>query len=566
MQRNKLVVFAALVLVLVVLAACGNGAAPGTDGNGGGGTTAAVTPEGATEIEDILASVEGVGLDPYIEGELTVMMWGRGGHEFLRDVGRFDMDPADINSRYGAAVTAAARVFNEMFPNVIINVVNTPGPTVDGAVWIQQRENFFIEHGIHADIFMVDDLGGEVDRGMVADLTIFQDDVVFQSYNPTIMRMMNFHGRQFGVPVFIIPWGIFVNRALAETHNIDVPSPHWDWNEYVRFVSNSQQDVFYGSTGINWPLMDTGTRDFHYLLLNRGPDDPFVRFDTEPMRTMLTLAPAMVPHAIWTQNYLGNVSQEFLDDHGGWGWRMFSEGSLLSFYHEPWQLSIAASPEYPWAVQSPDWDIFPRPSTNYVGNHLGTVLDPMAIRNFAMDDGDPALSEEEYLRLRLAWEFVRFYTADPRSWQARSDFMYGPYNLRALDEGFPFVTGQMFYDLMDIWFQAPEREAFRDANRFPGFHQVMMLWEQGQFWGLWHNAFPWYYEFEGSRQSIPWEWGSKWSTDVTGAFESDPNWLDMAFARLPEWEAITNQRWVDRFQLLYESIAHFYPEQTRPGS
>ena len=556
---SKLLCLALVLVAVLLISACG-----GNDESSGTGTGTGTGTGGTTDPVTDYRVQGGTGLDPMVEGELTVMMWGRGGTEFLRDVGRANLDPAEINSRYGAAITAAARVFNEMFPNVVINVFNTPGPTYNDAVWIQQRENFFIEHGIHADIFMVEDLAGEVDRGMVADLSIFQDDPIFQLYNPTLMRMMNFHGRQFGVPVFVVPWGVWVNRALAESNNIDVPNPDWTWDEYVRFVSNSRQNVFYGSTGINWPLMDTATRDFHYLLLNRGPNDPFVRFNTEATRQVLTLAPAMVPHAIWTQNYLGNVSQEFLDDHGGWGWRFFSEGSLLTHYHDPWQLSIAASPTYPWAVQSPDWDIFPRPSTDQVGNHLGTVLDPMAIRNFAMDDGDPELNEEEYLRLRLAWEFVRFYTADIRSWQARSDFVYGAYDLVALDEGFPFVTGPLFYDMMDVWFQAPERQAFANESRFPGFHLVMNLWEQGEFWGLWHNAYPWFFEFEGSRRSIPWEWGYKWSTDVTGAFESDPNWLDMAFARLPEWESVTNQRWVERFELLENSIAQFYPVQTRP--
>ena len=60
-------------------------------------------------------------------------------------------------------------------------------------------------------------------------------------------------------------------------------------------------------------------------------------------------------------------------------------------------------------IQSGDWDIYPRPSTDYRGNNVGIVIDPMALHNYAMDDGDPALSDEEKAKMDLAYAFGSYW-------------------------------------------------------------------------------------------------------------------------------------------------------------
>jgi len=76
---------------------------------------------------------------------------------------------------------------------------------------------------------------------------------------------------------------------------------------------------------------------------------------------------------------------------------------------------------------------------------------------------------------------------------------------------------------------------------------------------------PWYYEFEGARRAITYEWNRKYSADVTGAGEADPNWLDMVLARLPEWDVAFNQRFNDAWAAFHVAMNRFYPEQVRGG-
>lgn len=409
-------------------------------------------------------------------GEVNVFMWyGRG--TFLRDVGRVYIPAHELMGQNEAAVAASARAFNQLYPNIVINVyARSGGPDAYDIPWAQYRENFRMEFGHFPCIFATMNIIEDINLGVAADLTIFQDDPMFQAFNPEIMAMMNVGGRQFGIPQYLIPWGVFVNRSLAEAQNIDVPSPQWTIEEYMRFISHSSPNEFYGAMSPPWMFVDSGTQDYFYLMANRGPNDPFVRLNSQPMRNLLAMMPSAIPHSVWPQNSMGNVAAEFMDDNWWWGFRFFQAGRLLALEGDPWMMGDLAhpDPEHWGAAMMSDWDIFPRPATNYQPNHVGMVLDPFAIYNFAMLDGNPELSEYEYHRLAVAWEFLKFMVGDTRAWEARSTQMFNDGDTLgfASNDSFPVVTGQAFYDQMELWYIGG-RERFRDPVRMPGFQYVL---------------------------------------------------------------------------------------------
>jgi hypothetical protein len=207
----------------------------------------------------------------------------------------------------------------------------------------------------------------------------------------------------------------------------------------------------------------------------------------------------------------------------------------------------------------PDWDYFPRPSTDWVGNHVGTNIVPMAIRNMAtFVDGLPIFGMDEYNQLRLAYEFLRFYTLDIRCWRAVSEFTWGPESHSALDYSFPFVQGQLYRDKLDIYFDAVQRSAFADVHAFPGFNYIMSLWQEGHHWGLWINTFPLFLTEGGASRRIDREWQERGGTTTTrgsvGASFVDPNWLAQMQVHLPLWDELFNERWGRRFDEILHSI------------
>lgn len=546
---KKILATSLLLGTFAVLTACAGGTAPAGD------------PSALIGTDDIFD------LPNDTVGEITVMMWSGSG-QFLTDVGRRNFADDEITAQNDAALIATARAFNRIFPNIQVNIHNRiGGPEGDGISWDQYRQNFAMEFGHYPDLFAVHNLVDDVMRGIVADLSIFADDPMVQAFNPAVLELMTIEGRLFALPQYLLPWGVFVNKSLAEARNLDVPSPQWTLDEFVRFVSNSAPNEFYGLMSPPWDFVDSGTLDFHYQLMNRQEGEPFVRLNSDATRNLLAQMPAVLPHAVWAQNTAGLVDSAFMDDNWWWGHRFFQQGRLLVAPGDPWMMGDLAMPGTDGTATMAQWDIFPRPSTPYVGNHVGVVSDPMAIFNFAMNDGDPALSEEEYQQLLIAWTFLQFKTGDTRAWEERSTQLYavdGGYRVAANDS-FPFVTGQAFYDQMELWFRGG-RERFADPHLMPGFHYVLELWEQGAFVPFSDKSVPWHFEFEGTSRMITFEWANKWSADVAGVGEADPGWLDMVFSRLPDWDTEINQRFADAYVALADAVARFYPPQTRPSA
>ena len=152
------------------------------------------------------------GLDADVTGELDIMLWS-GDNSYTEDVGHLDIPAEELVSQNVAAAYAVAKAFNEVYPDVKINIYAKQGGPDDNEVpWAQELENFRAERGKYPDIYASTDLIGDIQKGMVADLSIFEDDPLYQSFNDSIMGMMNYYGFQAGIPQFVQPWGVYVNR------------------------------------------------------------------------------------------------------------------------------------------------------------------------------------------------------------------------------------------------------------------------------------------------------------------------------------------------------------------
>jgi ABC-type glycerol-3-phosphate transport system substrate-binding protein len=502
-----------------------------------------------------------VGIPADTAGEITVMLWSGDG-SFLRDVGNTEFAPEELTGQNQATVHAVAREFNKLYPNIKINVfAKTGGPDDEQGNWAQHRENFRAEHGINPDLFASTDLPGDIQRGMVSDLSVFADDPIYQSFNPAIMRLMNFDGFQAGLPQYILPWGVYVNRSLAEEHNLDIPSPDWTIDDYTDFVSQADMENFFGAMDAPISFLGTGTSALSYAMLNND-GTTFVRLDSDEILSLLEYIPIWAKYAVWPQNDIGNIPAEVMDANWWWGFKFFIENRLLTLDGDPWMMADAAHPdEAHWGrAKVRDWDVFPRPSTPYKPNTVGVVLDPFAIRNYAMDDGDPEMSDEEFKKLQIAYTFAAFWLGDTRAWRARADQMFldGEVLKTAINASFPVTTGELFDEQMEVWFTPPSHQRFADENLMPGFHKVIEIWRAGQFWDISDKSFPLFHDFEGARRHNLHEFNSMWNTDIAGARRTDPNWLDNVKARLPEWNRLSNERFVESVAALEAALGEFY--------
>lgn len=504
-------------------------------------------------------SYEGVATD--VSGEIGIMLWSGSG-TYYEDIGHQELSSEDLPAQNDAATYAVAKAFNEIYPNVKINVLAIAGGPLDGGrIWSQELINYEAEYGHFPGIWATTDLPGDISKGIVADLSEFSDDPLYQSMNPDIMEMMNYHGFQGGLPQYILPWGIYVNRELAQDKNLDVPEPDWDIDEYTDFQQNSEENVYYGSMDTPLRIIETGVTTITQQMKNYNGTGDFVDLNSNEVRDLLPYIEEWDQHSVWG----ASPSQEFMDANWSWSYKFFLESKLLTLEGDPWMMGDCATPDEDWwaACKSSDWDIYPRPSTDYQDNTVGIVLDPMSVYNYCLDDGNIACTEEENQKIKLAYTLASFWVADTRSWQARVDQEFidveSGLTSSSLNDSFPITTGETFEEQMQIWYTPVKHQRFKDESLMPGFHKVLDIYEAGQFWDVSDKAYPYFYSVEGTRRQNLHEWKNYWNPDVNGGVEKgDANFIDTIIGNLGEWSELANERFAESYADMEEGLVRYY--------
>lgn len=520
-------------------------------------------------------------LDTTITGEVSVMLWSGDG-TYVEDIGSKTLTPEQLTGQNQATVYAVAKAFKSVYPNVKVNVyAKSAGPNDGGVSWDQEMENFKNEHGTYPSLWASTNLVADVKKGIVADLTQFKDDPLYKTFNPSVMQLMNYYGMQAGLPQFLQPWGIYINKALAENNNIDVPDPDWNIDEYTDFITSADGETFWGDMDVPTSIIFTGTKTLAQQLSKKaapstglfggmfGGSGDFLDLNSAEVRALVPYISEWSEAAVWPQNDLGNVSVDILNANWWWSHKMFMENALLTNSGDPWMMGDGANPTpgHWGAIHSDDWDIYPRPSTPYQPNTVGVVLDPFAVYNACLVDGNQECSEAESTQLQLNYTFASFWTADTRAWQARADQMFkdGDVLKSAMNDSFPFVTGQAFKDQMGIWYRPAIHQRFADPVKMPGFQEVLRIWEKGQFWDISDKAYPWTATINGVAENNLHEWSNMWDpkvltgqADATAPRRTDPDYTSTVLSKLSEFNTKINNRFNVSVKELQDALVEFY--------
>jgi maltose-binding protein MalE len=500
-----------------------------------------------------------------LEGELTVMMWSGDG-SYIEDIGHKTLSAEELFGQNQAAAYAVARAFNQIYPNVKINVYAKQGdPNGEGLTWNQHIENFKNEYGHYPSVYAAMDLPGDVSRGMVADLSRFKDDAYYKSFNKSVMSMMNYYGFQAGLPQFLQPWGVYVNKSLADEHNIEVPDPDWTIEEYTEFVLSADAKTFWGAMDTPLSFIKTGVSTYVKSLFNYDGTGDYVNVNSDEIKDLLDYYIQWTDNSIWTSWDKGEVTEEEMISMGSWwSFNYFKNGYTLTLDGDPWMMGDLAHPDktHELAATFDDWDIYPRPSTDYAANTVGVVLDPMAVHNFCIDDGNPECTEEENKQIELGYKFMSFWVGDTRAWKARAEqqFQDGLVLKTSLNDSLPLVTGKAFDEQMEIWYSVPTHQRFKDANKMPGWQKVLDIWEKGQIWDVSDKAYPWRTTDENGAQVVnALEFENMWSPDyVNGVARFEEAWKGTVLTLLPTWNETINARFEKSFNELKYALKEFY--------
>ena len=497
------------------------------------------------------------GLASDTTADISIMTWS-GDSKYYEDIGGMDLSTDKLTSQNVAQVYAVAKQFKKLYPNIKINLwAKTGDPDQPGTPkWEQEMTSFKAKYGKYPDIWASTSVTNDIKKGLAADLSVFSDDETYKAYNENLMSNLNYYGFQGGLPSFSIPWGIWVNKALAESKNINVPDPDWTIDEYTRFFTKSDNTSFWGDKSTPVNIINMGTTTINKQIKEKGTVD----LDSDEVKSLLSYIPKWAASTIDVAEGAGTLSKDIKIESKTYSWYYFCNNRCLTNITDPWYLTAGAdesAKESESYIDSKDWDIYPFPSTDYCGNTIKVVMDPICIHNYAADDGNKEWNDDEKAKLKATYTFATYWTASTEAKQAIFDQKWTDNGAEksAAGDSFPVVTGDTYKKQMDIWNNLPAHKTYKDKE---GWKEILKLWENNESWDYIDKCWTSKITEKGETTDVLHEWNNMWNEEVAGAWMTDKDWGDKVKARLSDWNTTINKRIETATKQLQDKLVENY--------
>ena len=548
---KKLFALIMSLFMVLTLVACNNETPPDPNPNLPGGNENQQTTDA-----DLFK-----GLDFNMSASLDVMVWSGDG-KYYEDIGHQTLEPANITGQNVAALYAVAKEFNKLFPNVKINLYSKANdPDGGGVTWAEELKAFNEEHQKYPDVWASNNVARDITNGLALDLKEFSETVYYKRMNESLLNLTNYYGFQGGLPQYILPWGVYVNRELAENNNIKTPDPDWSWAQYTNFVAAAKPaNGVYGSWDSGMQLVRWATVEEQ--IQNDSVENGYIDINTTVFKNAIKMLPKQATTSVQSLYGLGELTADDMVEIGNWwGYQAFADGDLLTYYGDPWMLgtsNIEGTTNY---VTSGDWDIYPAPSIDGE-NFVSAVLDPVCVYNYYGKNSNP--TENQRKKALLAYSFAAFWTSDTRSWQARVDQQYNSGNgvlASSLNDSFPITTGDYFKEQMQLWYATPGHAAYKDTEKFPGFAYVCELWDEGHIRAASDKAYPLsYIDSTGTTIDCLAYLTQFGNPDYVGnvTLSDGDTWVNTYIAGIEEWNTKMNGYFNEAFLLVRNALKEYY--------
>ncbi|MBR3645531.1 MAG: hypothetical protein IKN54_03865, partial [Lachnospiraceae bacterium] len=314
-------------------------------------------------------------------------------------------------------------------------------------------------------------------------------------------------------------------------------------------------------------FINTGTKTINAMISdpNRKPGDPFVDLTTDAVKDLLDYIPIWAEDSFNAQLGLQNIPQEIAEEGGYWSWNYFCNGRLLTDDTDPWMMASAADPDAyqgGGTVQAEDWDIYPRPATDECDTTVGLVIDPICLHNYAIDDKKNEWSKEEQEKLAVTYLFASYWTASTEAKRAIAEQKYksGRSYKSAANDSFPVVADKDTYnEQMDIWYSIPIHKRYADAEKMPGFQEVVKIFgDPERTWDYSDKCFPCTVTENGETKECLFEWNHSWDGEIAGSYQTEPNWANDVKSRLSDWNQLANERFAKADEQLRDALKEYY--------
>lgn len=510
-------------------------------------------------------------IDQDTEGEVSVMVWSGDGQYYEdignpnSDAGKKLSDPKNIVASNVAQVYAVAQEFHKAYPNIKINLWSKEGDPdqYKTASWDQEMENFKAKYKKYPDIWASTNVPNDIESGLAADLSRYKDDALYQSYNQELMEYLNYYGFQGGLPSYVIPAGIWVNKSLASNNNIRVPNPDWTIDQYTTFISKFKSDkYFYGTKSIPAAIVNFGTTKVNRMIKEENKVD----LNTAEVKALLEYVPKWSETTVDSAKGNKTITADVVKESNDYSWYYFTKQHTLTNYEDPWFLTTGADEDAKGTdayINATDWDMYPYPSTDYTGNTVRLVMDPICLHNYAIDDDNKMeWSDEENKKLDVTYTFASFWTASTQAKEAINKQQWtdnGKLRASATGDSLPVVSGDAYKAQYEIWESLPAHQTYKDKE---GFQLMLKIWQEegGVIDYLDKSCKNWTRTVseKGDTKDTLYEWINMGNEIVAGAWPGEDDWMNNVIARLDDWNETCNKRIQQATKELQDALVEIY--------
>lgn len=320
------------------------------------------------------------------EGPPQIRMWQFGGvpgyREWVREaVRQFNTAPSEFQ------VDLEMKDWDTQRESLISSTIVGDGPDI-----IMIHHKYAVEFG---------ELGG------LLPLETFDDfDEISDLFFPNVLEQVEFEGKHYGVPVFMLPFVLAVNTHLFDRHGLEIPET---WEEFLAIGPTLKENGIYALTMPGGPNLDTGYR-FLALLYKAGGRVLNENWSEAVFNGPAGTAALEFLRLMMERGFFPEASAAYKFDENAALW---TSGRAAISLEGPWWQD-AVSDQYGFDLSKLALAPVPAPSEPPEGNSPGTLLDVVMV------------SITGYTKVRQeAWTVVKDLFVEHPAWQEADPVMGG---------------------------------------------------------------------------------------------------------------------------------------------
>ncbi len=525
------------------------------------------------------------GKDPYgilpelsYTGNLDIVVYIQGADGIIRDIGSNKIITSDLDDGNKQKYHAVAKEFNKIYPNIKVNLIFNSIDAYDNMIIdYQSSHDGHLPHIMHLPYTVQEGLA----RGWAADLKKYDYLKLYNAIDKDVFDFYTFGDFVAGVPFYIYPTGIFVNKTLLKNSYIETDNllDNWTFEEMVNILSrvHNPSKSIGGTAVLSNDMIDIISGTINETLLN----DRYIDLNTSEIEWLIEKEAEMAQYSVY--DYKNNGIYSSFPEIKTWSYNTnFINDELYSMEMTRSYCAMLYSQMIENLGKVGNFDFMPFPKVNEDGDfRIGMIAEGLVVGNQCQLDakGKEMCTKKDKAAEEAAAVFAFFMAADTRAVKsiATTKWVYQGEEIAGNYESLPVARKDLVLPTNEGKTETFDVENFVDENlenndyqlqlsyyknllssfaEEEGFQEVLRIFEEDMDNVYAYNTIPRNIPTEtGGTKDILQNWNSRYRDH--GSITSI-TWIERVKSYLSDWTTEVNENVDTAWSLLQENVDEYY--------